>query len=511
MKNNNIQEAIWAICNDIRDGSSLNMSNAQPYMLGFMFYKFLSEKIHQTCTTLLKGRTTYEDLTKDIDKLKRVKDACIEKIGYFIEYKDSYKSVLIDALNNNGVLADRLSIAFKNIEDSTIGKNSSKDFKGLFDNVNLNSNNLGENSEKMKETLLYMLKSLDKKELIFDGVNNDVLGDAYEFLIGKFASESGQKAGEFYTPAPVSTLLSKIATYKIEQAQYVYDPTCGSASLLIKVVKELKKFGSLLGQEKSTETFNLARMNMFLHGIKYKDFRIENGNTLTDNKFSNLSNKIDIIIANPPFSTSWQPHEMDDDPRFSEYPKMAPKSTADFAFVQHMIYMLKPGGRLAVVVPHGVLFRGNAEGSIRKYLVEHKKYLRAVIGLPSNMFFNAAIPTCILVFEKNEKNDSVLFIDASKEFVKNKNKNTMTEHNIKKILDIYSKPKEVDKFSRLVSLKEIEENEYNLNITRYIDTTEPEEEIDIALVNQELKILDIELLKLEKEIQEMILELKEVK
>lgn len=508
---NNLKDVIWAICNDIRDGSSLNMSSAQPYMLGFMFYKFLSEKIYKTCVDLLRERTTYENLVDKKELHEKVKTACIEKIGYFIEYSDSYKSVLEDCSTNNEFLADRLSKAFKNIQDSTIGTDSSKDFKGLFDDVKLNSNNLGENVEKMNETLLYMLKSLDKDELSLNNMDNDALGDAYEYLIGKFASESGQKAGEFYTPAPVSTLLSKIATNNIEQVKYIYDPTCGSASLLVKSIKELKRFGKLLGQEKSTETYNLARMNMFLHGIKYKDFIIENGNTLTDNKFEDYINKMDIVIANPPFSTSWKPEEMINDPRFSEYPKMAPKSTADFAFIQHMIYMLKPKGRLAVIVPHGILFRGNAEASIRKYLVGYKKYLRAVIGLPTNMFFNASIPACILVFEKEESDDSILFIEGSKEFVKNKNKNKMTDENVEKIFDTYKNKKEIDKFSKIISLKEIEENEYNLNITRYIDTFEEEEEININDVNKELSIINIELKKLEEEVKIMISDLIEVK
>ena len=508
---NNIKDVIWEICNNIRDGSSLTISNAQPYILGFMFYKFLSEKISNTCVDLLKGRSTYEDLINNEELYGLVKEKCIDKIGYFIEYQDSYKSVLIDSSINKNILADRLSKAFKNIQDSTIGANSHKDFKGLFDDVKLNSNNLGENVEIMNETLLYMLKSLDKEGLSLSKIDNDTLGDTYEFLIGKFASESGQKAGEFYTPAPVSTLLSKIATNNIKQAEYVYDPTCGSASLLVKVIKELEKFGKLFGQEKSTETFNLARMNMFLHGIKYKDFRIENGNTLTHNRFAEYANNIDVIVANPPFSTGWNPDEAKDDPRFSDYPKMAPKSKADFAFIQHMIYMLKPKGRLAVIVPHGILFRGSAEGSIREYLVGYKKYLRAVIGLPTNMFFNASIPACILVFEKEESNESILFIEASKEFVKNKNKNIMTDENVNKIFNVYKNKKEIDKFSRLVSLKEIKENEYNLNITRYIDTFEDEEEIDIHAINKELKETNDEIDKLEKEIEVMISELVEAK
>lgn len=511
MSNKDIQTIVWEICNEIRDESSLNLSSAQPYMLGFMFYKFLSEKINLTVNKLLKETSTYETVKENKELYEKVKNKCIDKIGYFIDYKDSYKSVLEDCSSGKDILGDRLSKAFKNIQDSTIGTSSNKDFKGLFDNIHLNSHGLGENVEKITETLMFMLKSLDKPELNIGDLDGDQLGDVYEFLIGKFASESGQKAGEFYTPSQVSTLLAKIATNNITKAEYVYDPTCGSGSLLLKVRNQLTDYSRLFGQEKSTETFNLARMNMFLHGVKYDDFKIENGNTLSDNKFEEFANKIDIIVANPPFSTAWKPKEFLNDIRFNEYPKMAPEKTADFAFVQHMIYMLKPGGRLAVIVPHGILFRGNAEGAIREYLINYKKYLRAVIGLPTNMFYNASIPAAILVFEKIESEEDILFIEGSKEFIKNKNKNLMTDDNVNKIYDVYANKKEIEKFSRLVSIKEISENDFNLNITRYIDTFEEEEIIDIVQVNKDLKDLDIELSKTEKEIEDMIKELVEVK
>ena len=507
----NQNDMLWKICDKIRAESSMKISESQPYFIGFMFYKFLSEKIEKKINELLKGKCSYKELENNEDLYDRAKNYLLEDIGFFIEYKDTYRSVLEDCSYNPQKIIERLNIAFKNIEDSTVGKNSSKDFNGLFSDIDLNASILGKTPEDKSNTLLNMLKDLDIKELNFEDLDNDILGDIYEFLIGKFASESGEKAGEFYTPSFVSKMLAKIVSHNVNEAQYIYDPTCGSGSLLIKAKDNIKSWGKILGQEKITSTYNMARMNMFLHGIKYKDFQIENGNTLRDNKFANLVGQIDIIVANPPFSTDWKPDELKEDPRFNEYSKMAPKSTADFAFIQHMIYMLKQKGKCAVIVPHGVLFRGNAEYEIRKYLVGHKKYLRAVIGLPANMFFNASIPTCILVFEKDTKDSDVLFVEGSKEFIKAKNKNIMSDENTNKIIDTFINKKEIEKFSRLVPLKEIEENDFNLNITRYIDTFEEEEEIDINAVNKELKEIDEEIKKTEEEIQRMIAELVETK
>lgn len=510
-----IRNILWTICNKIRDESSLDISGSRPYILGFMFYKFLSEKITNVVHELLNGRCEFKELHNDNELYIRTKNACLKRLGYFIDYCHTYRSVIDDASFKNASLLDRISTAFKNIEDSTIGEDSSKDFKGLFSDIQLEANSLGKNNEEKVETLLSILKNLDIDDLNIKDMTHDKLGDTYEFLIGKFAFESGSKAGEFYTPAPVSELLAKIATHNIKSPHYIYDPTCGSGSLLIKAqsyILELgEKFGKLLGQEKSTETYNMARMNMFLHEIKYSDFLIENGNTLKDNRFSKLTGKIDLIVANPPFSTGWSPDELKNDPRFKEYPKMAPKSTADYAFVQHMLYMLKENGKCAVVVPHGVLFRSNAQGAIREYIVNHKKYLRSIIGLPTNMFYNASISACILLFEKRTSSEDILFIDASKEFVKDKNKNRMTKENVNKIFDTFANKKEIDKFSRLVSLDEIKENEFNLNISRYIDTFEEEEEIDINEVNAQLKQVNIEIAQVEKEIEEMIKELVEVK
>lgn len=505
----NLENALWKIADKIRAESSMKVNESQPYIIGFLFYKFLSEKMDKKILEASKGKVEYRNLNNNPIIYEKTKEVMIKRLGYFIEYKETFHSILEDCQYKPENLIERLQSAFKNIEDSTLGQESSKEFNGLFSDIVLDAKVLGQNSIERAENLLSIMKELNIPELNINNMDNDILGDTYEFLIGKFAAESGEKAGEFYTPAFVSELLIKLVTHNVKEASYVYDPTCGSGSLLIKARKYLEKFGKLLGQEKSTSTYNMARMNLFLHDIQYNDFQIENGNTLTDNKFKDLVEKIDLVVANPPFSVDWKPEELKEDPRFKEYPKMAPKSTADFAFIQHMIYMLKEGGKCGVIVPHGVLFRSNAEFEIRKYLVGFKKYLRAVIGLPANMFFNASIPTCILIFEKTTSDEPIMFIEASKEFIKGKNKNRMSEENVEKILDAFKNKKEIDKFSRLVSLKELEENDFNLNITRYIDTFEDEEEIDINEVNRKLKEIDKELEETEKEIQKMISELVE--
>lgn len=507
----NLENALWKVADRIRAESSMKVNESQPYIIGFLFYKFLSEKMEKEILEASKGKVEYKNLNNDQIIYEKTKNVMIDRLGYFIEYKETFHSVLEDCQFNPENLIERLQIAFKNIEDSTLGQESSKEFNGLFSDIVLDAKVLGQNSIERSENLLSIMKELNIPELNINNMDNDVLGDTYEFLIGKFAAESGEKAGEFYTPAFVSNLLMKLVTNNVKEATYVYDPTCGSGSLLVKARNYLEKYGKLLGQEKITSTYNMARMNLFLHGVKYKDFQIENGNTLTDNKFKDLAEKIDLVVANPPFSVDWKPEELKEDPRFRDYPKMAPKSTADFAFIQHMIYMLKEGGKCGVIVPHGVLFRSNAEYEIRKYLVGFKKYLRGVIGLPANMFFNASIPTCILIFEKKTLDEPIMFIEASKEFVKAKNKNQMSNENVEKIADVFNNTKEIDKFSRLVSLKEIEENDFNLNITRYIDTFEDEEEIDINEVNMQLKEIDKELEETEKEIQKMISELVESK
>jgi type I restriction enzyme M protein len=350
------------------------------------------------------------------------------------------------------------------------------------------------------------LLHLSEIDFKLDDHETDVLGDAYEYLIAQFASSAGKKAGEFYTPQQVSKILSKIVTMGKKRLKTVYDPTCGSGSLLLRVSKEAE-ISDFYGQELNQSTYNMARMNMILHDVKYEDFDIQQGDSLENPM--HLGMKFEAIVANPPFSANWSSNKsFMEDERFSAYGKLAPKSKADFAFVQHMIYHLDENGTMAVVLPHGVLFRGAAEGVIRKYLVEEKNYLDAVIGLPVNIFYGTSIPTVILVFKKCREDDSdVLFIDASKYFEKKKNQNMLRNGDVERIVNTYAKRGEIDKFSHLATLDEIRENEYNLNIPRYVDTFEEEESIDLDAVVKELESIEDDIKVIDNEIKKYCNEL----
>jgi type I restriction enzyme M protein len=316
------------------------------------------------------------------------------------------------------------------------------------------------------------------------------LGDAYEYLIGEFASGAGKKAGEFYTPQPASSLLAKLVTAINKNIKSAYDPTCGSGSLLLRVKREANKVGKIYGQELNRTTYNLARMNMILHDVHYADFDIRQEDTLEHPQHRDL--KFDVIVANPPFSAQWsasQLHMSDD--RFSAYGKLAPSSKADMAFVQHMIYHLDEEGTMAVLLPHGVLFRGGAEGHIRQYLIEQMNCLDAVIGLPANMFYGTSIPTCALVFKKCRKNsEDILFIDASQHFEKVKTSNVMRPEHIDKIVAAYKARTNEDKYSHVASMDEIKANDYNLNIPRYVDTFVADDAIDLGSISAQLIELD---------------------
>ena len=379
-----------------------------------------------------------------------------------------------------------------------MGTSSEDDFEGLFSDVDLTDKKLGNTTDDRNKVISKILNHLDKIDFKLNDTNKDILGDAYEYLIAKFASGAGKKAGEFYTPQEVSTVLAKLVTIDKQQLKSVYDPTCGSGSLLLRVGKELSKnntndeesVSNYYGQELNRTTYNLARMNMLMHDIRYSSFDIKQDDTLEDPQ--HLGMKFEAIVANPPFSMKWEANDLKlSDDRFSQYGALAPKSKADFAFIQHMIYHLDDNGIMAVVVPHGVLFRGSGEKIIREYLIANRNYLDAVIGLPANIFYGTSIPTAILVFKRcREYANNILFIDASRDFEKRKNQNFLRDSDIEKIISTYKDRKTIDKYSYIATLEEIKENEYNLNIPRYVDTFEEEESIDIDEVSKELKNID---------------------
>ena len=499
-----LHSKLWSIANDLRGNMEAN--EFKNYILGLIFYRYLSEKVESRVNDLLsEDDIDYLTAWQDEEYKEGLKEELLEQIGYFIEPTYLFSN-LVNSIENGNFDIEMLQKAINSITESTIGMDSQEDFDNLFDDMDLSSTKLGKDVKSRSKLIAKVISNISSIEFSHEDTEIDVLGDAYEYLISQFASNAGKKAGEFYTPQQVSKILAKIVTIEKTDLKNVYDPTCGSGSLLLRVAKEAK-VRKFYGQEFTSTTYNLARMNMLLHDVNYNNFDIKNNDTLENPEHIDM--KFEAIVANPPYSAKWSADDkfLDDD-RFSPYGKLAPKSKADFAFIQHMIYHLDDNGTMAVVLPHGVLFRGASEGVIRKYLIEEKNVLDAVIGLPANIFYGTSIPTVILVFKKNRKNkDDILFIDASNEFEKGKNQNNLTDDNVEKIVKTYKERSTIDKYSYVATLDEIKENEYNLNIPRYVDTFEEEEEIDLDLVSQKIKSIDKEIAEIDEKLSVYLKEL----
>ncbi len=489
-----LQAQLWNIANTLR--GKMDADDFRDYILGFIFYKYLSKKMELYANEILEpDNLTFQDLeghAQETAYLDAVKDAALDKLGYFLLPSELF-SELARRGNSGGkhqfILGD-LAKVLTHIEQSTMGSESEEDFGNLFEDLDLTSSKLGKSENDKNELIVKVLSHLDEIDFDIANSESDMLGDAYEYLIGQFASGAGKKAGEFYTPQQVSNVLAQLVTQGKKKLKSVYDPTCGSGSLLLRVAKQVDEVSAFYGQEMNPTTYNLCRMNMIMHDVHYKRFDIKNENTLEKPQHEDM--RFEAIVANPPFSAKWSasPLFMSDD-RFAAYGKLAPKSKADFAFVQHMVHQLADNGTMACVLPHGVLFRGAAEGHIRKYLIKNRNYLDAVIGLPANIFYGTSIPTCILVLKKKRTHtDNILFIDASQHFEKVKTQNILREADIEKIIATYAERKTTDKYSYVATLDEVAENDYNLNIPRYVDTFEEEEPVDLAAVSKALKELD---------------------
>ena len=409
---------------------------------------------------------------------------------YVIEPELTY-TYFADSARNNSFNREQLQKAFNNIEQSD------PLFADLFTDIDLYSNRLGTGDQKQSDTISSLIKEIDKADLL--NTDTDVLGNAYEYLIGQFASETGKKAGEFYTPQAVSKILTRIAIagQETKKGLSVYDPCMGSGSLLLNAKKYAAEpeYIRYYGQELMTSTYNLARMNMFLHGIAPENQKLRNGDTLDEDWPVGEETDFDMVLMNPPYSAKWSAAAgFLQDERFSDYGVLAPKSKADYAFLLHGLYHLKSSGTMAIVLPHGVLFRGAAEGKIREKLLRAGN-IYAVIGLPANLFYNTSIPTCIIVLKKHRAGRDVLFIDASKKFEKGKKQNTMTDEHIDEIIDLYMNRETVDKESYLAGFEDIENNDFNLNIPRYVDNFEKEEEVDLNALLADMRKTDEELEK----------------
>lgn len=515
-------KTLWNIADDLR--GAMNPDDFRDYMLSFLFLRYLSANYEEAAKkelgkdypdnskeTMLKRKENnpleiwYNANPKDVEDFEK---QMRRKVHYVIQPGHLWSNISEMARTQNAELLVTLEAGFRYIENESF----ESAFQGLFSEINLNSEKLGKTNNERNKKLCTIIQKIAEGIADFS-TDSDTLGDAYEYLIGQFAAGSGKKAGEFYTPQQISTILSEIVTLdsqepktgKKNKLDKVLDMACGSGSLLLNVRKRIKdnggSVGKIYGQEKNITTYNLARMNMLLHGMKDTEFEIFHGDTL-ENQWDilnemNPSKKVefDAIVANPPFSLRWEPTDtLAEDFRFKSY-GLAPKSAADFAFLLHGFHFLGKEGTMAIILPHGVLFRGGAEERIRTKLLKDN-HIDTVIGLPSNLFYSTGIPVCILVLKKCKKQDDVLFINASEHYEKGKRQNTLREgegdepNDIQKIIDTYKyRPESIERYSRRVSMDEIEKNGYNLNISRYVSTSEDEIQINLKEVND--KLVDI--------------------
>ena len=499
-----LQRQLWSIANELR--GKMDADEFRDYILGFVFYKYLSEKQHIYANTLLETEAVkdYCDVT-DKEDIDAIREESLMKLGYFLRPEELFSAITAKGNANleeesNFILED-LQAILNRVEQSTMGTESEDDFNKLFEDLDLASTKLGRTPDTRNILIARVLAHLDKIDFELEGSDSDVLGDAYEYLIGQFASGAGKKAGEFYTPQQVSKILAKIVTLDKQRIKNAYDPTCGSGSLLLRITKETE-VDEFYGQELNRTTYNLARMNMILHGVHFRQFDIRQEDTLEHPQ--HLDERFEAVVANPPFSAKWRGKDNplnETDDRFSQYGRLAPTTKADFAFVQHMIYQMAENATMAVVLPHGVLFRGAAEEEIRKYIIKEQNYLDAVIGLPANLFYGTGIPACILVLKKcRVHDDNILFIDASQHFEKVGNQNKLTDVHVEKIIDTYQRREAIDKYAYVASLGEVAENDYNLNIPRYVDTFEEEEPVDMDAVVKDLKTLEVDIQKTDQTI-----------
>lgn len=486
-----LHRAIWQIANDLR--GSVDGWDFKQYVLGMLFYRFISENLTNYINAD-ERRTGKKDFDYAVISDKEAEfgraDTVKEK-GFYILPSELFVNVCKNA-RNNANLNETLVEVFRNIENSAKGADSEDDLKGLFDDIDINSKKLGNTVEQRNQKLAKLLESIGNLRLGNYSDNTiDAFGDAYEFLMTMYASNAGKSGGEFYTPQEVAELLAEITTVGKKEVNKVYDPCCGSGSLLLKFAKVLGKENVRLGfygQEINITTFNLCRINMFLHDINYNHFDIQLGDTLTEPKHWD-EEPFDAIVSNPPYSINWEGDAnplLINDPRFSPAGVLAPKSKADLAFTMHMLSWLSTSGTAAIVEFPGVLYRGGAEQKIRKYLVDNN-YIDTVIQLPPDLFFGVTIATCIIVLKKSKKDNKTLFIDASKEFVRGGNKNKLSEENRLKILNAFTTRKDAEYFAKLVDNKTITDNDYNIAVSSYVVSEDTREVVDIIELNEKIK------------------------
>ena len=502
-------QVLWNGADVLR--GKMDANEYKTYLLGLIFYKYLSDSylvkaydLLNDCEpeTLQEAQAAYEEAFQSEEK-EELLEELQDTLHYTLDPDMTFARIAKDA-QNNCFSRETLQKAFNRVQESD------ELFYGLFADVDLYSNRLGTGDMKQSATIADVIKELDGADLIH--AKGDVLGNAYEYLIGQFASETGKKAGEFYTPHGPAQVLCRIAMLGQENKKglMVYDACMGSGSLMLSCrnYSTWPEYIKYYGQELMPSTFNLARMNMFLHGVLPENQHLRNGDTLDADWPTDEETEFDVVTMNPPYSAKWSAAEgFKQDERFMDYGgKLAPKSKADYAFLLHGFYHLKQNGTMAIVLPHGVLFRGAAEGSIRETLLRNGS-IYAVIGLPANMFYNTSIPTCIIVLKKHRGGRDVLFIDASKQFIKEKKQNVMQEEHIDHVVELYKNRADVEKETHLASFEEIEANDFNLNIPRYVDSSEKEPEIDLKALTKEMEKTNAEIKEANGEFLNMLKDL----
>ena len=493
-----LHKAIWSIADDLR--GAVDGWDFKQYILGMMFYRYISENIANYINKIEReaGNKNFAYSELDDETALSKKDVLVDARGFFILPSELFCNVCKKAKNDNN-LNETLSKIFKNIENSALGTQSAEDVKGLFADVDVNSPKLGATVEKRNEKLTKILEGIASINLgNYQDNEIDAFGDAYEYLMSMYASNAGKSGGEFYTPQEVSELLTRLCIVGKESVDNVYDPACGSGSLLLKCAKILGKDnvkGRFVGEEINLTTYNLCRINMFLHDIGFDKFSIFHGDTLRTPKTSSKAEEdrkpdsMEVIVSNPPYSIKWVGEDditLINDDRYSPAGVLAPKSKADFAFIMHSLYFLAPHGTAAIVCFPGILYRGGAEQKIRKYLIENN-VIDCIIQLPDNLFFGTSIATCIMVLKKNKKDNSTLFIDATNECVKVTNNNKLTDENINNLVDIFTNREDLEHIAKLVKNEEIAENDYNLSVSTYVEKEDTREKIDIAELEEEIK------------------------
>lgn len=486
-----LHRAIWAIADELR--GAVDGWDFKNYVLGTMFYRYISENISNYINAgeIEAGNNNFDYAKMSDDEAREARAGLVEEKGFFILPSQLFCNVQAKAKDNEN-LNETLETVFRNIEDSAKGSESEGDFAGLFDDFDVNSNKLGSTVAKRNEKLCKLLDGVSDMKL-GDVKNHDIdaFGDAYEYLMTMYASNAGKSGGEFFTPSDVSELLTRLGTVGKTEVNKVYDPACGSGSLLLKAEKILGKDkvrSGFYGQEKNITTYNLCRINMFLHDIGFDKFSISCEDTLIAPAHWD-DEPFELIVSNPPYSIKWAGDDnplLISDPRFAPAGVLAPKSKADFAFIMHSLSWLSSNGTAAIVCFPGIMYRGGAEKKIRKYLIDNN-YVDCVIQLPSNLFFGTSIATCIMVIKKGKADSKTLFIDASQEFIKVTNNNRLTQDNIEKVVSCFADRSEIKHFSHLATYDEIVDNEYNFSVSTYVEAEDTREEIDIVKLNAEIK------------------------